>query len=466
VPKEVMAQISLAGFRRLTTFVVFGDTRAEVRLKLRDQFGLDHLRGTPEQTVSVAQIVEAWEAAQVQGAARAGADAEAAAARMPRVMSTGEWSQIRNEFERLFHPLRDRECPGLPLMEHRMQEVTDGDFQADRFSEVISKEEAQAEPFNIQATRGGELKVRKGALTTPLPKEPEALRRSHRLMSVSLVWCRLEDPSIAHLMEWEEADVDDHTNYVLGDTVYGFRARDIQGEEIRGPPWVLIIEYDFRIRKEAFRLIMRGEEGRLLPALLKVARKDTEIRERYFTTPMAVAAPDNNRPDGGGGGNQGGRFSPYGKRGGKAGSWGSPGGGARGWGAPGAKGGGKDGGGQQGAFRPYRTESSHSWLSTTPGGRPICFAYNSPFERCSGMCGRVHVCRQCMGNHPVHMCSPVRQGGAAPGGAPGGGGDGGGDGAGPGGGGDDGKGKGAGRGKGKDGLDRPPLRWRGRGRGK
>ncbi len=40
----------------------------------------------------------------------------------------------------------------------------------------------------------------------------------------------------------------------------------------------------------------------------------------------------------------------------------------------------------------------------TPDGRPICFAWNNPKERCRGQCNRAHVCRKCFGNHPYHHC--------------------------------------------------------------
>ena len=122
-------------------------------------------------------------------------------------------------------------------------------------------------------------------LSAPMPVDPEALRKVHRLLGVSLVWRRLRDPTVPHLREWVPADLEDHTNYILGEDSYGFRAKDESGNDLRGPPWVLLLEYDFRIRKKAFELLMAGEETGL-KAALKVGRKDSERRERDFTTPM------------------------------------------------------------------------------------------------------------------------------------------------------------------------------------
>ena len=77
VPEEVIAGLSLAGYRRMETFVVMADNRDQVRSKMRDTFGYNFLTGTPEQQFAAAMVTAAWEATQVRGAAQAGADAEA-----------------------------------------------------------------------------------------------------------------------------------------------------------------------------------------------------------------------------------------------------------------------------------------------------------------------------------------------------------------------------------------------------
>ena len=36
--------------------------------------------------------------------------------------------------------------------------------------------------------------------------------------------------------------------------------------------------------------------------------------------------------------------------------------------------------------------------------KAICFAYNNQGESCDGQCGRAHVCRKCLGPHPMFSC--------------------------------------------------------------
>jgi len=199
VTKGVMADLSYAGYREVGTFVNIGDSKGDIRAALLRNLGLDHVRGTAVQQVAVAQVVSAWEAAKVRAEARAAADAEAAAARMPRVMGTGEWQQARTQFEAIFGVLKDSEAPGLPLMEKRVQEDSDEDFQADKLSEVLNKEQAAAEPLTLQATRAGDLRVRRGNVTVPMPKDPEAFRRVLKVLSVSYVWLRIKNPAVFHL---------------------------------------------------------------------------------------------------------------------------------------------------------------------------------------------------------------------------------------------------------------------------
>ncbi|CAK0883391.1 unnamed protein product [Prorocentrum cordatum] len=53
-------------------------------------------------------------------------------------------------------------------------------------------------------------------------------------------------------------------------------------------------------------------------------------------------------------------------------------------------------------------------LRKTPDGRNICFACTNEQENCRGDCGMVHVCRICLGNHPVYQHRPGGRGGHGP----------------------------------------------------
>ncbi|CAE7381135.1 unnamed protein product, partial [Symbiodinium sp. CCMP2456] len=122
--------------------------------------------------------------------------------------------------------------------------------------------------------------------------------------------------------------------------------------------------------------------------------KDTELKEVYFTTPLALASAE-------------GGIRKYFKGNGK-----DPRKGLKGL-TPGkgdGKGDGKDrkgrdtGGNQGFGGKTPGMFAGFTLLTHTPDGRQICYAFNSA-RGCKGNCGRVHVCRVkgCGKQHGVHQ---------------------------------------------------------------
>ena len=88
----------------------------------------------------------------------------------------------------------------------------------------------------------------------------------------------------------------DHLDYMLGKRVYGFSIKK-EDEAVHSPSWQPVLAYEHQIRKEALRLVML--ERKTLRDALEASRKDHELREEHFTTPVAMeAAYDANRRDG------------------------------------------------------------------------------------------------------------------------------------------------------------------------
>ena len=133
-----------------------------------------------------------------------------------------------------------------------------------------------------------------------------------------------------------------------------------------------MLQYEHRLRREAFKLVNRGE-ATLGEALTKVI-KDPDLKEAFFTTPLALTTSET-PPKFQRAGNKGqAEWQPRQKGKGK-GKFNSYKGFQKGHKGSGAKG----------------KHGDLSLVSQTPDGRDICFAYNS--QGCAGKCGRVHVCR-------------------------------------------------------------------------
>jgi len=74
-------------------------------------------------------------------------------------------------------------------------------------------------------------------------------------------------------------------DYILGDRVNSIKVpMDNQQVAIKHS-WALVRQYEHRLRREAFKLVNRGEST-LGEALIRVT-KDPDLKEAYFTTPLA-----------------------------------------------------------------------------------------------------------------------------------------------------------------------------------
>ena len=77
-------------------------------------------------------------------------------------------------------------------------------------------------------------------------------------------------------------------DYVLGEKVYGARCKSETGEATHRPSWILVLEYEYQLRKKAADLVNVGKMS--IKEALEAARKDREVFQECFSTPLAIAA--------------------------------------------------------------------------------------------------------------------------------------------------------------------------------
>ena len=144
--------------------------------------------------------------------------------------------------------------------------------------------------------------------------------------------------------------------------------------------WAIVLSFEHKLRKEAMRLVMH--EGFTLANALRAVTKDADLKEAFFTTPVALRAASSGQPQN--------KWPRYNNKGSSFGSFGKSGG-------QGSKGKGKSG-----KSKGKDTRLAGLQLAwRTPDGRDLCFAYNS--GSCDNSCNRVHQCRVkgCYGDHPA-----------------------------------------------------------------
>ncbi|CAE6914886.1 PARP6, partial [Symbiodinium sp. CCMP2456] len=192
---------------------------------------------------------------------------------------------------------------------------------------VLSEAAMAAAPTEVQKREATQQKSK-----TELPATTEAYRKVMRVEAFSWLCMSARFKSKQWLQGLKLSDFDSFVSYILGEKVAQLSVPTTNLPDVPAltPPWDVVLAYEHRLRKEAFRLV--NEEDQTLSAALATVVASAELKETYFTTPLALSILE--RP--------------------------------RKW----YKGGGKDGKGK---------------------GRDICFAFNN--QGCDGKCGRLHVCR-------------------------------------------------------------------------
>lgn len=398
VPLHLQTLIAESGFRTMGLFVSMVDSKAELRATLRAQFGLNHGEQgitadvARERTINTARLVDSWDTAckRVEEADRVAAEQKAS--RLPLTMSRSTHITMRQRYETDHGRQQDRSWPCIQLIERRFEEVEEGEVRADPLSDVASLEEVTEDVIGAVMDRDGAIRMKKAARTVPLPSDSEALRVRIRILGITFQLAAYRHSSRAWLATTSPQLWREHVDFILGDDIAGFSITAL-GLTVK-PPWEIILSYEFQVRKQACRRVMFDRED--IASAMLGARHCTATKEKYFSTPVSlVANMVATRGDGGskkrdwnstqstGDGNQSGKAS---------GSNAKPKGKGRAAGK-GAKGKGKGKGAGKSRFPKTKT----------PDGRSICFKFQDSHCTDRG-CGFVHVCANCLGDHPMMAC--------------------------------------------------------------
>ena len=392
VTEEVQTALYHQGFAKLKIFRGLGEDRAEVRDALKDAIGLNSTDGILQRQ-QVAAVLAAWDSSRTMIEKDESAKIEARLSKLPRPMSAVDHLAMRQAVEALHGKLQGYEVPSKAYLGTKQQDIDDDEPTAERLSEVTSKDDGEEQflTADIDLSAGGAVKIKKGARNGHMPNNPEALRAKLKL--VGHVWAFLKTRHTTNrwLRDFTPKCFEVYVDFLLGKSVYGLR-----GAANTEPPWALILNYEYELRKKAYDWVV--SEQFTLQDALKTAIKDPELKNLHFLTPWtlkvdllkkppAVELADKRERDPtppkqrderrkkrrneGRGRGQGGR--------------------GRGGGGGGRGGGGGGGGGSDGGLRVF---------SKTPDGKTICYKYNNRDETCDGKCQRLHVCQICFENHP------------------------------------------------------------------
>ena len=389
VPAAIQGQFYHSGITTIGKFATIVDSVGDLKVLLRDEFGVDETASLAVRVI-VSAIVVAFKLAQSRLSEEAKVEGEMTTKQLQKLLPPSEWASMRKLWEAKWWCLEDSTTPGRSYLEKRADEIENGDMRAEPLTSVLSRDEDQVDGFTSFWDSTGTLQLRKGGTTVPEPTNPEQLRRRIKLMGVGLMMLGMRHSNRPGLQGISPQDMEDFLSYLLGEFVWQLTGKASDGSTVMTPAWSQLLIYEFSIRKRAYH-IMQTEGKRWKDALVE-SWKDPTTKERFFTTPVAMSATLK-RPlsftDGDGGQ---GRWKQKGSKGnqGKGGGKGSKGGGKISEGKYGSGKGGKGGKGSgKGKDRP-----------------DYCFAYNNSWERCNRKnCNFKHICLRCGGKHPVYQCT-------------------------------------------------------------
>ena len=368
VADDIQGELYSNGVDTVAKFAAAASDEADLKKMLKDSFSIDPTESL-KLRAQAAGVVVAWKTAISRVERQAEAEATHEVRDIAKPIPSTEYIAMRQAFAAKFGELEDKHIPAKEFIEKKLGELESGEFRAEPLTEIISRDEVDPDTLLPHWDAKGTLSLKKGGSKTAMPSRPEQLRLRLTVLQNTLIMIQLKHPGRRELEDVSFALFEKYKEYLLGDYCYGLRSSEDSGSLV--PPWSLVLSYEHAIRKHAYKVMATA--GYSFGAALTHAYKEPSVKERNFTTPLALHAK---RPQPWTANTE----QPPAKKGRK-----------------GAKGNGK---GKDNKGAKKLKEGS----DRTPDGKPICFRYNAKGCKNGAKCHFAHVCMLCFGKHPASEC--------------------------------------------------------------
>jgi len=288
IAEQVQANISAREIQKLGVFARLEPTEDLFREWLKSDLGLDPANSTAER-VTVAKLSEAWDAARQRSSTTRKLEAEARVTGQSREMLKGTHLALRRACARAHGHVEDRRCPGRAYLESRLEQLDDGELEAEPLSKVTTvalelESVATTAAAGVDVRRDGVLHVVKGKRVAPLPTGPEQFRAVMKVMALHWEMVHLKGAGRSVLRDYSVEVFQKHAEYILGDEC--LLLGEANPTMSVSPSWELLMKYEFELRKAAIRKV--NESGATLAEAMALARSSMEHRTSYFITPLAM----------------------------------------------------------------------------------------------------------------------------------------------------------------------------------
>ena len=276
VDRSIMAVLAQYGFTEIPIFSKCARDDATMEKFIATKLHLD-VDISMHHFSAAARLTLAWEAAVAQKDARKKEEAEARIGGLNRVLTKSKHTTMRRAYEKAHEELEAPDAPSPAYIEMRLEQIEDGELEAEKLEAVTSKSEAPN-----SRTKSGK------APTSSTPSTPEELRHKFKVMARMWEYIRLRNPTKPFLLHLCENVWDKHVEWLLGRTVLGQEVSDPVSGTIIRPSWDVVLDYEHQVRKRAYKLVNDGDFT--IRDALSEARHDQSIYARYFQGPTTVQA--------------------------------------------------------------------------------------------------------------------------------------------------------------------------------
>ena len=277
-------------FKTVRAFASYEDDRSKVREAMKTDFSLDGAANLAARS-ALAAVVGTWEACQRFAEKEAELKAAARELGIPRPVAQTDRSAMKTSYESSFGVLEDSLEPSDEYLASKLEEIESREPCASPLSEVTSKRSAKtAKTMGIQTTvdHSGAVRIVRSKQKGSLPQGAEELRTILKVEGNT--WCflsaKFRNREILRNMRpscWEE-----YTNFLLGERCYLMKIHGGKGADASPlrPPWHILLSFEFELRKEAIKRALK--ENKPIAQTLQDVCKDPELKERFFTSPIAL----------------------------------------------------------------------------------------------------------------------------------------------------------------------------------
>ena len=282
------AQYAIAQhYRSLRVFSTIADSKADVREALKNDFGMDPAANAAARA-SVAKVVTAWEVSRELSSKEQEMKAEAKVLGLPRNLQHSERQAMIKSVEMVLGSLQESETPSNEYLALKVEECENNEPLALGLDEVQSKFEATTSMLQSSLDTSGHVRVTKTKSKGKLPEDTESLRSVLKLEGITWLCMAAKFRNKSWLHGLELSNWLKYIDFILGEKVNGLKV-PVDGQSVPvKPPWNIVLTYEHRLRREAFKLVQAGENT--LSEALALVVKNADLKESYFTTPIALSS--------------------------------------------------------------------------------------------------------------------------------------------------------------------------------